>query len=189
MAWEQHYLHGLINRLFATRHSSRKTLYIAMKSHDFDYIDLSPQFRHLPIIWFTFFIWPIQYRWVRSRTSTEADGWMCIVGPSSHADQLRRTGSISSWFGMWLLHQINVWNLARRTCCLKASSVEGSIVAVCCHGHGVAHSLSVSTSLSFFPREYAEAFKELCNSESKGTLELGNARSNKNRRGVQDVKD
>ena len=35
---------------------------------------------------------------------------------------------------------------------------------VCCHGNGVAHSLNVSTSLSFFPREYGEAFKELCNS-------------------------
>ena len=114
---------------------------------------------------------------------------MCIVGPSSQADQPRPTGSISSWFGMWLLHQINVWNLARRTCCLKASSVEGSIVAVCCHRQCVAHSLSVSTSLFFFPREYAEAFKELCNSGTKGSEELGNARSNMNRRGEQDVKE
>ena len=113
---------------------------------------------------------------------------MCIVGPSSQSDQLRPTGSISSWFGVWLLHQINVWKLARRTCCLKASSVEGSIVALCCHGHGVAHSFTVSTSLSFFSREYAEAFMELCNSGSgtKGTEEIGNARSNKNRRGGQE---
>ena len=115
---------------------------------------------------------------------------MCIVGPSSQADQLRPTGSISSWFGMWLLHQINVWNLARRTCCLKASSVEGSIVAVCCHRQCVAHSLSVSMStLSFSPREYAEAFKELCNYGTKGSEELGNARSNMTRRGEQDVKE
>ena len=73
---------------------------------------------------------------------------------------------------------------------MKASSVEGSIVAVCCHDHGVAHSFSVSTSLSFFSREYAVAFMELRNSGSgtEGTEELGNARSNKNRRGVQDVK-
>ena len=72
--------------------------------------------------------------------------------------------------------------------CLKASSVEGSIVAVCCHRQCIAHSLSVSTSLSFFPREYAEAFKELY-SGTKGSEELGNARSNMNRRGVQDVKE
>ena len=76
--------------------------------------------------------------------------------------------------------------MARRTCCLKASSVEGSIVAVCCHRQCVAHSLSVSTALSFFPREYAEAYKELCNSGTKGSEELGNARSNMN---VQDVKE
>ena len=69
---------------------------------------------------------------------------------------------------------------------MKASSVEGSNG---CHGHGVAHSLSVSTSLSFFSREYADAFMELCISGTKGTEELGNARSNKNRRGVQDVKE
>ena len=94
----------------------------------------------------------IQYRWVRSRTSTGADGWMCIIRPSSHADQLRRTGSISSWSGMWIVHQINVWHLARRTWCLKAYSVEGSIGAVCYHGHGVAHSLSVSTSLLLLER-------------------------------------
>ena len=90
---------------------------------------------------------------------------------------------------MWLLHQINVSNLARRTCCLKASLVEVSIVDVCCHGHGEAHSLSVSTSLSFFPRECAEAFKELCNTRNKGTEEPCNARSNKSRRGVQVVKE
>ena len=114
---------------------------------------------------------------------------MCIVGPSSQADQLRPTGWISSCFGMWLLHQINVRHLARRTCCLKASSVEESIVAVCCHHQCVAHSLSVSTSLSVFPREYAEAFRELCNSGTKGSEELVNARSNMNRRGVQDVKE
>ena len=72
---------------------------------------------------------------------------------------------------------------------MKASSVEGSVVAVCCHGHGEAHSLSVSKYLSFFPREYAEAFKELCNNRTKGTEELCNARSNKSRRGVQDVKE
>ena len=65
---------------------------------------------------------------------------------------------------------------------------RGKHCAVCCHRQCVAHSLSVSTSLSFFPREYAEAFKELCNSGTKGTEELGNARSNMHRRGVQDVK-
>ena len=48
-------------------------------------------------------------------------------------------------------------------------------MAVCCHGHGEAHSLSVSTSLSFFPRECAEAFKELCNTRNKGTEEPCNA--------------
>ena len=117
------------------------------------------------------------------------DGWVCMVGQSSQVDQLRPTGSISYWFGMWRLHQINVWNLARRTCCLKASLVEGSIVAVCWHGHGEAHSLCVSTSLSFFPRECAEAFKELCNTRNKGTEEPCNARSNKSRRGVQVVKE
>ena len=46
----------------------------------------------------------------------------------------------------------------------------------------------VSTPLSFFPREYAEAFGELCNSETSGTEELGDARSNKDRGDVQDVK-
>ena len=51
----------------------------------------------------------------------------------------------------------------RRTCCLKASSVEGSIVAVLS---------SVSTSLSFFSREYAEAFMELCNSGTKAGFTL-----------------
>ena len=71
----------------------------------------------------------------------------------------------------------------------QPEQMEGSIVVVCCHGHGVAHLFSVSTSLSFFSREYAEAFVELCNSRTKGTEELGNARSNKNRRGVQDVKE
>ena len=79
--------------------------------------------------------------------------------------------------------------LARKTCCLKASSVEGSIVAVCFHRQCVAHSLGVSTSLSFFPIEYAEAFKELCNSGTKGPEDICNARSNMNRRGVQDVKE
>ena len=72
----------------------------------------------------------------------------------------------------------SVFGRGKHCCCL-----------VCCHGHGVAHSLSVSKSLSFFPREYAEAFKELCNNRTKGTEELGNARSNMNRRGVQDVKE
>ena len=72
---------------------------------------------------------------------------------------------------------------------MKASSVEGSIAAVCCHGHGEAHSLTVSKSLSFFPREYAEAFNELCNNRTKGTEELCNARSNKSSMGVQDVKE
>ena len=48
---------------------------------------------------------------------------------------------------------------------------------VCCQDHGVAHSLNVSTSLSFFSREYAEAFMELCNSRTKGTEELGNTHS------------
>ena len=39
--------------------------------------------------------------------------------------------------------------------------------------------------------EYSEAFKELCNSGTKGKLheELGNARSNKDRRDVQDIKE
>ena len=57
---------------------------------------------------------------------------------------------------------------------------------VCCHDHGVAHSLNVLTSLSFFSREYAEAFMELCNSGTKGTEELGNARS-KRTEGVSTV--
>ena len=51
------------------------------------------------------------------------------------------------------------------------------------------HSSSVSTYLSFFPRENAEAFKELCNTGTKGSEELGNARSKMNRRGVQDDKE
>ena len=72
---------------------------------------------------------------------------------------------------------------------MKASLVEESSVAVCCHGHGEAHSLSVSTSLSFFPRECADAFKELCNTRNKGTEEPCNARSNKSRRGVQVIKE
>ena len=66
---------------------------------------------------------------------------------------------------MWLLHQINVCNLARRTCCLKAPLVEGSIVAVCCHGHGEAHSLSVFTSLS--------SFRENAHRLSKNYVTLG----------------
>ena len=64
-----------------------------------------------------------------------------------------------------------------------------ALLLFCCHGQCVAHSLSVSTSLSFFPREYAEGFKKLCNSGTKGSEEQGNARSNKNRMGVQDVKE
>ena len=72
----------------------------------------------------------------------------------------------------------SVFGRAKHCCCL-----------VCCHGHGVAHSLSVSTSLAFFSREYADAFMVLCNCGTKETEELGNARSNKNRRGVQDVKE
>ena len=72
----------------------------------------------------------------------------------------------------------SVFGRGKHCCCL-----------VCCHGHGVAHSLSVSTSLSFVSREYAEAFMGLCNCGTKGTEELGNARSNKNRMGVQDVKE
>ena len=46
---------------------------------------------------------------------------------------------------------------------------------VCCHGNDVAHSLNVSMSLSFFPREYGEAFKELCNSGTNGTEQVGDA--------------
>ena len=60
---------------------------------------------------------------------------------------------------------------------------------VCCHGNDVAHSLNVSTSLSFFPREYGEAFKELCNSGTNGTEQVGDARSNKDQRDVQDVEE
>ena len=60
---------------------------------------------------------------------------------------------------------------------------------VCCHGNDVAHSLNVSTSLSFFPREYGEAFKELCNSGTNGTEQVGDARSNKDQRNVQDVEE
>ena len=45
--------------------------------------------------------------------------------------------------------------------------------ALLAHRHGAAHSFSVSMSLSFFSREYAEAFMELCNSGTKGTEELG----------------
>ena len=60
---------------------------------------------------------------------------------------------------------------------------------VCCHGNDVAHSLNVSTSLSFFPIEYGEAFKELCNSGTNGTEQVGDARSNKDQRDVQDVEE
>ena len=60
---------------------------------------------------------------------------------------------------------------------------------VCWHGNDVAHSLNASTSLSFFPREYGEAFKELCNSGTNGTEQVGDARSNKDQRDVQDVEE
>ena len=193
-----------------------------MKSHYFDYIEICPPFRHLLIyglmFWLTQFVQEhasthnspasrqehfltcthslyVQYRWVRSRTSTGVDARVCIVGvtsPSSQADQLWPTGSISSWFGMWLLHQMNIWNLARRICML-VESVFGwgkhCCRLVCCHGNDVAHSLNVSTSLSFFPREYGEAFKELCNSGTNGTEQVGDARSNKDQRDVQDVEE
>ena len=56
---------------------------------------------------------------------------------------------------------------------------------VCRHGNGVAHSLNVSTSLVFFPKGYAEAFEERCNSGTNGTEELGDARSNKGRMDLQ----
>ena len=168
-----------INPLFATTSSSGWHTWPAMKSHYFDYIELCPPFHHLLIyglmLWLTQFVQEnaskhnsparrqghfltsthslyVQYTWVRSRTSTGVDARVCIVGvmsPSSQADQLWPTGSISSWFGIWLLHQINVWNLARRTFCLKAFS----IVADWSVGNGIAHSLNVSTYLSFFPIE------------------------------------
>ena len=60
---------------------------------------------------------------------------------------------------------------------------------VFCHGNDVAHSLDVSMSLSFFPREYGEAFKELCNSGTNGTEQVGDASSNKDQRDVQDVEE
>ena len=60
---------------------------------------------------------------------------------------------------------------------------------VCCHGNDVAHSLNLSTSLSFFPREYGVAFKELCNSGTNGTEHVGDARSNKDQRDVHDVEE
>ena len=44
-------------------------------------------------------------------------------------------------------------------------------------------------SLSFFPREYGEAFKELCNSGTNGTEQVGDARSNEDQRDVQDVEE
>ena len=155
-----------------------------MKSHYFDYIEIFPSFRHPLIyglmFWLTQFVQEhasshnspasrpehfltsthylyVEYWWVRSRTSTGVDARVCIVGvtsPSSQADQLWITGLISSWFGMWLLHQMNIWNLARRICWLKVSSVGGKHCCrlVRCHGNDVAHSLNLSTSLSFFPK-------------------------------------
>ena len=89
---------------------------------------------------------------------------------------------------------MNVGNLARRIIML-VESVFGwgkhCCRLVCCRGNDVAHSLNVSkiNSLSFFPREYAEAFKELCNSGTNGTEQVSDARSNKDRRDVQDVKE
>ena len=44
-------------------------------------------------------------------------------------------------------------------------------------------------SLSFFPREYGEAFKELWNSGTNGTEQVGDARSNEDQRDVQDVEE
>ena len=92
--------------------------------------------------------------------------------------------NLTSWFD-----QLLVWDVAlvpsqcmtfgTKNMLFESVFVRGKhcCCLVCCHDHGVAHSLSVSTSLSFFSREYAEAFMELCNSGTKGTEELGNARS------------
>ena len=63
------------------------------------------------------------------------------------------------------------------------------LTCVCCHGNDVAHSLDVSNYLPLFPRYYAEAFKELCNSGINGTEQVGDARSNKDRYDVQQVKE
>ena len=102
--------------------------------------------------------------------------------------------AITNWFDQLLL-----WDLALApNQCMKFGTKDMLFESVfgwgkhCCwhvyfHGHDVTHSLNVSTYLSFFPREDAEAFKELCNSGTKGTEELGNALSNKDRRDVQDV--
>ena len=86
----------------------------------------------------------VEYWWVRSRTSTGVDARVCIVGvtsPSSQADQLWTTGSISSWFGMWLLHQMN---MKFGTKDMLVESVFGwgkhCCRLVCCHGNDVAHS-------------------------------------------------
>ena len=72
------------------------------------------------------------------------------------------------------------------TCC---QSTDVALVHKRLPGPDVAHSLNVSTSLSFFPREYGEAFKELCNSGTNGTEQVGDARSNKDQRDVQDVEE
>jgi len=47
----------------------------------------------------------LQYKWVRSRTSTGAGGFENMVGvmpPSSQALQPWPTGWVSSWFAIWL---------------------------------------------------------------------------------------
>ena len=102
---------------------------------------------------------------------------------------------MTNWF-----NQLLVWDVAlAQNECRKFGTKDMLVESVfgwgkhCCRlvccGNGVAHSLNVSKSLSFFPREYAEAFKELCNSETNGTEQVGDARSNKDRRDVQDVKE
>jgi len=85
-------------------------------------------------------------RWCKSRNFK-------TFGTLLQADQLWPTGSTTSWLAMWLWHRSLVWYLARRTCCLKESSVGRSIPAVLSVvvASTWRSSSSVSTSLPFFP--------------------------------------
>ena len=82
---------------------------------------------------------------------------------------------MTNWFDQLLVRNVaiapnQVWNLARRTCCLKASSIGRSIVA----DLSVVMAMVYRTRCMFdvvllLPEKIRRAFKELCNSGTKGT--------------------
>ena len=66
---------------------------------------------------------------------------------------------MTNWFDQRLVRNValapnQVWHLARRTCCLKASSIGRIIVADLSVVMAMVY--ECLTSFSFFPRKYAE---------------------------------